>query len=111
MAEQHLDAPVTVPEQSIPQAFFEVLDHYEFNEACEIVWREIAACDLLIQETQPFKIVKEDAEKGKAIIADLAVRLYTIGRMLNPLMPATSAAIKAAVKVNKKPENLFARKD
>lgn len=111
MAEAHLDTPVVVPEQSIPDAYFDLLDGYRFNEAADLVWKEIADCDLRIQETQPFKVVKEDAEKGKALISELAVRLYTIGRMLNPLMPATSKIIKDAVTTNTKPENLFARKD
>ncbi|HXK39689.1 MAG TPA: class I tRNA ligase family protein, partial [Candidatus Paceibacterota bacterium] len=110
MAEQYLDAPVVVLERSILDAYFDLLDGYRFNEAADLVWKEIADCDLRIQETQPFKVVKEDAEKGKALIGELAVRLYTIGRMLNPLMPATSKIIKDAIKANKKPENLFARK-
>lgn len=111
MAEEHLTESVEIPDQSVPPVFFEAFDSFEFNEACDMVWREIAICDALIQETQPFKIVKEDAKKGRAIIADLAVRLYTIGRMLNPLMPATSQIIKDAVKANKKPENMFERRE
>lgn len=110
MAEEHLAEPVTVPEWEDFTEYFALLDAFRFNEACEFVWREIAECDALIQETQPFKVVKEAAEKGRALIADLAVRLYTIGRMLNPLMPSTSKIIKDAVKANKKPENLFVRK-
>ncbi len=111
MAEEHLVEPVTVPEWEDFSQYFALLDTFKFNEACSLVWQKIAECDALIQETQPFKVVKEDAEKGRALIADLAVRLYTIGRMLNPLMPTTSKLIKDAVKANKKPENMFSRKE
>ncbi len=111
MAEEHLDAPVQVPEWEDFTEYFALLDAFKFNEASDLIWKKIAESDALIQETQPFKVVKEDSEKGKALIADLAVRLYTIGRLLNPLMPTTSKIIKDAVKANKKPENLFARKD
>ncbi|MBP9771837.1 MAG: methionine--tRNA ligase [Candidatus Pacebacteria bacterium] len=111
MAEEHLTEPVTVPEWEDFSEYFALLDAFKFNEACEMIWSKISVCDTYIQEMQPFRLVKEDAEKGKAIIAELAVRLYSIGRMLNPLMPATSQIIKDAVKANKKPENLFSRKE
>ena len=87
------------------------LDEFRFNDAAEFVWNEITQADLRIQETQPFKVVKENPEKGKAIIAELAVKVYRIARLVNPLMPTTSQTIKDAVKANKKPENLFARKE
>lgn len=111
MAEEHLEGPVTVPEWEDFSEYFALLDAFKFNEASDLIWKKIAECDALIQETQPFKVVKDDAEKGRALIADLAVRLYTIGRMLNPLMPTTSQIIKDAVKANKKPENMFSRKE
>ncbi len=111
MAEEHLTESVTVPEREDFSEYFALLDAFKFNEACDLVWQKIAEADVKIQETQPFKVVKEDPEKGRALIADLAVRLYTIGRMLNPLMPATSQIIKDAVKANKKPENMFSRKE
>ena len=57
------------------------------------------------------RVVKTDAEKGRRLIADMALELYTIARMLNPCMPATSATIKETVLANKKPETLFPRKE
>jgi len=111
MVEEHLTEPVTIAEREDFTDYFALLDAFKFNEACDLIWQKIAECDALIQETQPFKVVKDDAEKGRALIADLAVRLYTIARMLNPLMPSTSQIIKDAVKANKKPENMFSRRE
>ena len=111
MAEEHLTEPVIISDKEDFTDYFALLDAFKFHEASDLIWQKIAECDALIQTTQPFKVVKEDAEKGKAIIADLAVRLYTIARMLNPLMPSTSQIIKDAVKANKKPENMFSRKE
>ncbi len=111
MAEEHLEGPVTVPEWEDFTDYFALLDAFKFNEACDLIWQKIAECDALIQETQPFRVIKDDVEKGRVLIADLAVRLYTIGRMLNPIMPTTSKLIKDAVKANKKPENMFARRE
>ena len=57
----------------------------------------------MIQEEKPWE------SKDKAVIEKLAVKLYSIARMLNPIMPETCEKIKSLVKANKKPENLFPR--
>jgi hypothetical protein len=42
----------------------------------------------------------------------MVLELYTIARMLNPIMPGTNEKLKALIKANKKPENpLFLRKE
>ena len=46
------------------------------------------------------------------MISDLVVRLYSVARMLNPILPETSSKIKELIKQNKTPDSpLFARKD
>jgi len=46
------------------------------------------------------------------MLREMLVKLYTIARMLNPILPETSKTIKKLVKVNKKPKQpLFERKD
>ena len=68
--------------------------------------------DKFIQENQPFKVIKTDKEKGVKMISDLVVRLYSVARMLNPILPETSSKIKELIKQNKTPDSpLFARKD
>jgi methionyl-tRNA synthetase len=112
MAETNLNEPVLMPEKTIPQEYFDLLEKFEIQKATDLVWQKIAEADRYIQETTPFKLVKIDKEKGLEIIKDLVIRLYTIGRMLNPIMPETSQKIKALIKVNKSPEApLFLRKD
>jgi hypothetical protein len=57
-------------------------------------------------------VVKIDEQKGKTLITDMVLRLYRIGRMLNPIMPETNVMLKKLIKENKKPEKpLFLRKD
>jgi methionyl-tRNA synthetase len=112
MAETNLTEPVTVPEKSIPQEYFDLLEKYEIQKAVDMIWQKIAEADKYIQDTTPFKLVKTDKEKGIEIIKDLVIRLYTIARMLNPIMPETSVKIKELVKANKSPETpLFLRKE
>lgn len=109
MAEANLEKPAGIPEHDNLERLFAAFDAYDFNGACNLVWEEIARLDARIQETQPFKVVKEDLATGRMLIEEMVVGLYRIARMLQPIMPETSDAIKAAIKANKKPENLFAR--
>jgi len=86
-----------------------MLDAFEFSRTMDLIWNRIQALDERITREEPFKIAKEDAEKGRTLIAELATELYQIGRLLNPFMPATNEIIKKTILENKKPENLFPR--
>lgn len=110
MAETHLDSTPELPEASISESWLNLMEGFEFQAAMDEIWGRVGDLDQRIADEVPFKVVKTDPEKGKAIIRELVVELYTIGRMLNPVLPETSAAVKAAVKELKKPEQpLFAR--
>ncbi len=112
LSEKYLPGCPSIPESSIPKEFFDLLNSFEISKAAEFVWNEVQALDKTIQTTEPFKVVKVDEEKGKALITDLVLKLYTIARMLNPIMPETNVKLKALIKANKKPETpLFMRKD
>lgn len=112
MAETNLDVPASISEVTIPQEFLDSLEKFEIQKATDFVWQKIAEADKLIQDTEPFKLVKTDKEKGVKIIKDLVTRLYIICQMLSPIMPETSQKIKNLVKENKSPEApLFLRKD
>ncbi|PIR82709.1 methionine--tRNA ligase [Candidatus Kaiserbacteria bacterium CG10_big_fil_rev_8_21_14_0_10_59_10] len=111
LAAAHLSEGVQPEPADFPPEYGAALDSFEFNRAADYVWGRVQALDQKITETEPFKLVKADVEKGRALIAELAVELYAIGRMLNPLMPGTSAKIEEAVLSNKKPETLFPRKE
>lgn len=112
MASDNLEEPATIPEREDMDEYFSHYEKFEINKACDFIWKEISEMDKFIQENQPFKVVKEDKEKGREMISSLVVRLYSVARMLNPILPETSAKIKSLVKENKTPEKpLFARKD
>ncbi|HEY4518025.1 MAG TPA: methionine--tRNA ligase [Candidatus Paceibacterota bacterium] len=112
MAESNLPGPVSVPENTLPDEYKELMSRYELSKAMDYIWNEIGRLDTLIQQSEPFKLVKTDPAKGKELISELAINLYTIARMLNPFLPATSEAIKAAIKASKSfTTALFPRKD
>lgn len=98
--------------ENLPAEYQKAFDEFNFQSAMDFVWKEISNLDQLIQDTQPFKVVKENKEEGQKIISELVERLFHIGRLLKPLLPETSDAIISAVLKNKKPEQaLFLRKD
>jgi methionyl-tRNA synthetase len=110
MAETHLDAPVVRPEAvGFADEYTAAFASFNLQQVCDHVWARVGALDERIATEEPFKLVKTDKEKAQGIIKELALEVYAIGRLLNPLLPATSAIIKEAVLSNKKPDNLFAR--
>lgn len=112
LSEKYLDKCPEIPENSIPQEFFDILETFDIKKATDYVWDKIQDLDKKIQTTEPFKVIKVDLEKGKNLIQEMILELYTIARMLNPIMPETNVKLKALIKANKKPEEpLFLRKD
>lgn len=112
MASDNLDAPVQIADFEDMSVYFGFLNNFEINKATEYVWKSIGEMDAFIQENQPFKVVKTDKEAGQKMISDLVTKLYSVARMLNPILPETSAKIKELIKANKSPETpLFLRKD
>ncbi len=110
LAETHLEDPVILSGEPVfPREYLDMIDAFEFNRAMDLVWSRIQRLDERITHEEPFKLVKEDVEKGRIIIRELATELYQIAILLSPFMPATCEAVKRAVFENKKPDNLFPR--
>jgi len=110
LAETHLEKPIERPETSpFSEEYWDMLNAFEFNRAMDYVWGRIQALDERITRDEPFKLVKVDPEKGKALIGEMVVELYQIVRLLNPFMPATNEIVKKTILENKKPDNLFPR--
>jgi methionyl-tRNA synthetase len=117
MSEDHIE---NISDQDLELNLEEVAsDEYmnafsEFNlqKAGDFVWQEIAKIDSLIQEKEPFKLVKEDKDAAVEIIRDLVSKLYRVSVLMKPLLPETAEKIQKAFKENKKPsEPIFARID
>ena len=84
---------------------------YNLQQATNAIWNLISATDKIIQDRQPFKVIKVDKEAGEKDIKELIVRLEMIGTMLRPFLPATSEAILACIAKNEMPATpLFLRK-
>jgi methionyl-tRNA synthetase len=94
----------------IPLELQAKIDGFDLKAAMDDIWREVNALDALIQKEAPFKLAKTDLPAAQHIVADLAIRLYTIGFWLQPCMPSTAETIMNLVKEKKSPEKpLFNR--
>ena len=112
MAEDNLDGLVECPEFSYPEEYIKAFDEFNLQKASDFVWQKIGEADGYIQETAPFKLIKEDKDKAVEIIKELVCRVNEIAVMLKPILPETSDKILKAIKENKKPaEPLFRRID
>jgi len=110
MAETHLELPVARPEAAMfASEYTGAFKDYNLQQVCDYVWSRVGLLDERIATEEPFKLIKVEPEKAKEIIRELVLEVYTIGRLLNPLLPATSEIIKTSVLDNKKPNNLFNR--
>ena len=71
----------------------------------------VLGVDQTMQTEQPFKVIKEDRQKAVQIITMMVREIALIAKSIEPFMPATSQMILDSVLKNKKPENLFPRKE
>ncbi len=112
MAETNLENPVEVVESRYDQAFINHIESFNLQKASEFVWLLVGELDSLIQDKQPFKLIKTDPGNAKEIIKNLVLGLWNIALHLEPLLPETSQKIKDIIKLNQMPANpLFLRKD
>lgn len=111
LAETHLEKPADISFTPYPREFTEALNAFEVNRAAEYVWRRLTELDATITKTEPFKVIKTDTKAGKKLIEDLVRELAAIDLMLEPILPRASKKILEAIMANKKPDNLFPRKE
>lgn len=114
MATTHLPVPVVADGVLVRRdEVVAAVEGYEFHHALDLIFEEVGAADSFVQETQPFKGVKDPATKEKALedIRELVERLYQIAIDLEPFLPETSKKIQEAVLTHTMPEPLFPRID
>lgn len=107
MAETYLESPVAT--SGITTMDIEAIKLGQFQTVLDGVWVGIGAMDEYIAENEPFKVIKSDPEQAKEMMVKLVKDLHEIAESLLTFMPDTANLILAAVKANKKPDNLFPR--
>jgi len=110
LTEKYLDEVEIFDDQKLPAKWLEAMHAYRFDVACNIIWEEISSIDRSISETEPYKTTRTNLKKTVVYLNNCLNRLYKIGRMLEPLLPATASQILNAIQTNLKPKNMFERK-
>lgn len=89
--------------------FIEKISQYKFNEALEILWSKLRACDETITKTEPWKI--KDQDELQKILEPIAGDILSVAVLLQPFMPDTAKKIMATFTAEKivKSEILFPR--
>lgn len=102
--------------------FYEEMDDFKFNFALEDVFVLIRRANKYIDETEPWKLAKEDTERLKTVLYVLSECIIASAKLLSPVLEDTSKSIyekfgieygkdvKVGVSVHKG-ENLFNRAD
>ena len=113
MASAHLESAVVLDDDFYPKIdITKEMESFDISGAMKIISTYLNTLDVTIQESQPFKLVKVDREKGIEEITKLVKRLYYVAKQLSPFLPETSKEIIALIKENKKPDSpLFMRKE
>lgn len=68
----------------------ESVNNFKLNEAMNVVWKLIRACDEFIEEKKPWKL---EGEEKKSAVYNLLESLRHIAWMIRPFMPETSDKI------------------
>ena len=107
MAETHLEVGqfAAIEQSALEDETFD----FNFQQKLNNIWHQVQVLDEMISETEPFKLIKTDPEKGKEIITTLRDSVRKIGSALAPYMPETAKLITTAAENNIKPANLFPR--
>lgn len=110
LSSSHLTEPFHEQVNHFATPYKEAFEKYDLREAVLYCMQQVKRLDMRIQETEPFKVVKVEPEKGKALITALVYDLAILARHLEPFLPKTSAQMLTCIKSNTVPEKpLFNR--
>ncbi len=83
-----LETPTVITfEEVAPSEYREALDEFRFNDALDVVWKQIKSADKLIDEKEPWKL--DEAALTK-FISDIVPDIRDIAMLLQPFVPETS---------------------
>ncbi len=101
---------VSVEVQSENEDIIKAMNEFDIRKAITCCMQAVKKLDQKIQETEPFKVIKVDKEKGSHLILEMLLDLSSIATQLSLFMPRTSEKILECIRENKMPEKpLFNR--
>ena len=76
--------------------YYEKMDAYRAQDACDIVMGFAKRCNKYIDETSPWALAKDESRKEEleTVLYDLLESIRLIGQMLSPVLPDSAEKIK-----------------
>ena len=111
LSSQYLQEPPKLPRLEDVPDIHGSLNNYNFNDALFTLKHWTDHLNELINEQRTFDVVKSERVRGEKQLNYLVTQLGKIAVSLEPFMPDTARKIQEAIRENKKPTNLFPRKE
>jgi methionyl-tRNA synthetase len=73
------------------------MDEYNTHEAIFHVWKLLDFANKMMEDEKPWALLKEDVEKGRAVLCNLLEILRHVSIMISPIIPETSANIRRQI--------------
>ncbi|TSC54636.1 MAG: methionyl-tRNA synthetase [Parcubacteria group bacterium LiPW_30] len=83
----------TIEQEIIPK-YRECMDEYRIHHALDNVFVLVKELDGYIANYEPFKLIKTDKDKTEDVLWNVLLGLRTVGELIRPVMPETSALIE-----------------
>lgn len=75
--------------------YIEAMEEYNVHEAIAHVWKLVDFANKMMEERKPWALVKENPEKGKAVLSSLLEVLRHLTLLINPFIPKTSQKMRS----------------
>jgi methionyl-tRNA synthetase len=73
------------------------MNHYQYHQALAHMWKFISLVNAYINQQKPWELAKENKEYFKEVIAASCHALYSIGVLLEPVMPKKMESLLASL--------------
>ncbi|MFH1193397.1 MAG: methionine--tRNA ligase [bacterium] len=97
MAEKYFDGKAPAKSKGDLSEFWknyeQSIEDLKLHNALNLIWKEIAACDEIVDKEKPWELAKKDTARLAEIIYELLERIRHIAWALWPFLPETSEKI------------------
>ena len=73
------------------------MDEYDLHEAIFHVWRLVDFANKMMEDEKPWALLKDNPEKGRAVLCNLLEVLRHISIMISPFIPEASTKIRRQI--------------
>jgi len=108
VGETEIDQSLKTMALDTTKNYRQLMEEMKISDAVKVVWQFISRSNKYIDETMPWKLAKDDAQKQNLanVLYNLAESLRIVSVLISPFMPTTSRRIHEQLKVNQPFESI-----